>query len=122
MAALPMSCLVRLRLSRMMGDERGRGKGGDETGEEGEPREVESSHVRVCQGEDLEDLTGNENLLLAVGSEGSDDGSSLATEKAKVCSLPVTPCMEVPGEPVSSSAAAIILLVVNNGIQFDFSN
>jgi hypothetical protein len=31
--------------------------------------------------------------VVSVGTVGE------ATEKAKVCSLPVTPCMELPGEP-----------------------
>ena len=38
--------------------------------------------------------TGKSNFaVVSVGTIGE------ATEKAKVCSLPVTPCMELPGEP-----------------------
>lgn len=42
--------------------------------------------------------TGNANFaVVSVGTAGEE------TEKAKVCSLPVTPCMELPGAPTSSS-------------------
>lgn len=37
-------------------DQRSRREGGDETGEEGDPREVEGPHVRVTEREDLEHL------------------------------------------------------------------
>ncbi|KAH0921004.1 hypothetical protein HID58_021022 [Brassica napus] len=90
--AFPMSCLVRLRFSRMMGTS-------------GAAANVETKHVEkdiherwnekslntvaLCS-----ESTGRSNFaVLSVGTIGE------ATEKAKVCSLPVTPCMELPGSP-----------------------
>ncbi|KAH0921007.1 hypothetical protein HID58_021025 [Brassica napus] len=47
--------------------------------------------------------TGRSNFaVLSVGTIGE------ATEKAKVCSLPVTPCMELPGSPVESPIGLIL--------------
>lgn len=44
--------------------------------------------------------TGRSKLaVLSVGTDGE------ATDKAKDCSLPVTPCMELPGEPTLSDMA-----------------
>lgn len=50
--------------------------------------------------------TGNANLaVVSVGTIGE------ATDDMKVCSLPVTPCMELPGEP---SISAIDIAVFSN--------
>lgn len=53
------------------------------------------SLVALCS-----ESTGKANL--AVGSTGTVEGE---TEKANDCSLPVTPCMELPGSP------AIIMMI-----------
>uniref|UniRef100_A0A0A0LS93 Major facilitator superfamily (MFS) profile domain-containing protein n=1 Tax=Cucumis sativus TaxID=3659 RepID=A0A0A0LS93_CUCSA len=106
--AFPMSTFVRLRLSRMMGTR-------------GAAAKVDTKHVKkeiqerwkvlmwgLARDHILKTLalcsesTGNANLaVVSVGTIGE------ATENAKVCSLPVTPCIELPGEP---STSPILLL------------
>lgn len=50
--------------------------------------------------------TGKANFaVVSVGTIGE------ATEKAKVCSLPVTPCMELPGSPKPSMSPIFAFLV-----------
>lgn len=105
MPALPISVFVRLRLSRMMGTS-------------GAAAKVDIKHVKneiherwkvVIWGFDKEKIlktlalcsesTGIGNFAVAsVVTDGSE-----ATEKAKVCSLPVTPWREAPaaGDPSS---------------------
>ncbi|KVI00127.1 hypothetical protein Ccrd_021576 [Cynara cardunculus var. scolymus] len=70
-------------------------KGGDESGKERDPGEVEGSHVRSLKTLALcSESTGRSNLaVVSVGTMGD------ATEKANTGSRPVTPCMEVPGDP-----------------------
>ena len=96
--ALPISLLVRLRLSRMMGTR-------------GAAAKVETKQVKkeiqdrwkvlmwgLAKEKSLKTLalcsesTGRANLAVAsVGTTGEE------TEATKVCSLPVTSCMELPG-------------------------
>lgn len=101
--AFPMSPLVRLRLSRIMGTS-------------GAAAKVEMKQVKkeiqerwkvlmwgLAKEKSLKTLalcsesTGKANFtVVSVGTIGE------ATERAKVCSLPVTPCMELPGSPSMS--------------------
>lgn len=100
MAAFPISVFVRLRLSRIIGTR-------------GAAAKVETKQVKneiqdrwkvlmcglakekILKTLDLcSESTGKTNFAVeSVGIVGSE-----ATEKANVCSLPVTPCMELPGE------------------------
>lgn len=102
--ALPMSNLVRLRLSRIMGTR-------------GAAAKVDTKHVKkeiqerwkvlmwgLAKEKSLNtfalcsESTGRAKLAVwSVGTIGD------ATEDANVCSLPVTPCMELPGNPSFSA-------------------
>jgi hypothetical protein len=54
--------------------------------------------------------TGNANLaVVSVGTIGE------ATDEMKVCSLPVTPCMELPGEPSISAIDDLYRKVMKGG-------
>ena len=106
--ALPMSTLVRLRLSRIMGT---RGAAANVETKQvkneiherwkvlmwGLAKEKSLNTLALCS-----ESTGKSNFaVVSVGTIGE------ATEKAKVCSLPVTPCMELPGSPIPSTLLAI---------------
>lgn len=98
--AFPMSDFFKLRLSRMIGTR-------------GAAANVEMKHVKkdiqerwkvlmwgLANEKILKDLalcsesTGKKKFaVVSVGTAGSSP-----TEKAKVCSFPVTPCMELPGD------------------------
>lgn len=102
--AFPMSLLVRLRLSRMMGT---RGAAANVETKQvkkeiqerwkvlmwGLAREKSLKTLALCS-----ESTGRANLaVVSVGTIGE------AIEATNVCSLPVTPCMELPGEPSISA-------------------
>lgn len=98
--AFPISAFFRLRLSRMMGTS-------------GAAAKVETKQVKKEIQERWKVLIcglANENILktFALCSESTGKAKRAvvsvgttgeATEKAKVCSRPVTPCMELPGDP-----------------------
>lgn len=102
MPAFPISCFVRFRLSRMIGIRGAAAKVEmkqvkNEIQERwkvviwGFAKELILKTVALCS-----ESTGKVNILEV---EFGGIVSSVDTEKAKVCSLPVTPCMELPGEP-----------------------
>jgi len=101
--ALPMSALVRLRLSRMMGTSGAAAKV--------ETKQVKKEihdrwKVRMCG------LAKEKSLMvLALCSESTGRSNLLAAaassvEKANVGSRPVMPCSELPGAPISMAAIA----------------
>ena len=104
--AFPMSTLVRLRLSRMMGTRGAAAK----VEMKQVKKEIQERWKVLMWGLAIEkslntfalcsESTGKANFaVVSVGTIGE------ATEKAKVCSLPVTPCMELPGSPTPSIPA-----------------
>ena len=106
--AFPISALVRLRLSRMIGTSGAAAKVEIKQVKKeiqerwkvliwGLAKEKSLNTLALCS-----ESTGKSKFaVVSVGTIGE------ATEKAKVCSLPVTPCMELPGDcstsPISLS-------------------
>ncbi|RXH83608.1 hypothetical protein DVH24_005861 [Malus domestica] len=97
--AFPMSCFVRFMLSRMIGT-----RGAAANVEIKQVKKEIQDKWNVLIENSLKTLalcsesTGKSNLaVVSVGTIGD------ATENAKVCSLPVTPCMELPGSPSESA-------------------